>query len=162
MTLDRVPKPKLAPAPTAMTIKKIQEKSVKPPEKACLCKRPSLSVPSVRTISSMSPLTSLFVATVHDCVGNKTLVARDHTAQPKQRLANQGKTTTVLVHVFGGLLRLSPVPPHKHTLSGIRVGGRFYVSLFLAFSCRPWCTIDFLRCVPARSFRYRTDVVTVW
>lgn len=34
-------------------------------------------------------------------------MARDHTAQPKQRLANQGKTTTVLVHVFRGVLRLS-------------------------------------------------------
>lgn len=101
MTLG-VPKSKLAPAPTVMTIKKLQENLRKTTGKGMSLARIPRSQFLVPSISTMSPLISLFAATVHDGVGNRALIARDNTAQPKQRLANQGKTTVLLHDFFFG------------------------------------------------------------
>lgn len=113
----------------------------------------------VPSISSLLPLISLFAATVHDGVGNRALIARDNTAQPKQRLANQGKTT-VLLHDFFLASGLSPCPPHNHTLSGIRESWGAVMShcVSLLLAAVHGAPSNFLRCVPARSL----DTEQMW
>lgn len=151
-------------ARTVMTMKKIPENLRKTSRKgmslACV-PRSQFLVPS---ISTMSPLISLFAATVHDGVGNRALIARDNTAQPKQRLANQGKTT-VLLHDFFWLLVLVPV---RHTNTHCLVfESRGVCCLCLTVFSLLLAAVhgapsNFFTLCPCPFFRYRTDVVAVW
>lgn len=156
------PNPSLRQHPLQMTMK--EKKTRKFPwnlpirhVSACV-PRSQFLVPS---ISSMTPLISLFARHQY-MVWETGRYARDNTVQPNQRLAHQGKTTTVMVHDFW-LLVLVPVhATHTHTVWYSRlVGCCLCLTVFSPFSCRPWCTPSLFTLCPCPSFRNRTDVVTV-